>query len=143
MHLSQVYSFHEIQEHSEHSHVYTIDEDVYHALITAFRDRSPIHVDEAYAREAGFSGCVMHGAILNGFLSHFVGMHFPGRKSLILTVSLNYHNPTYLGDEIELTARVRQKVETGQVVVLDVKFVNRTADRVAASGKAHVSLRNG
>jgi Acyl dehydratase len=136
------YSFREIGENAEFSHLYRIDEAVYEALTDVFGDRSPIHVDESYARTAGFAGRVMHGAILHGFLSHFVGMHFPGRRSLLLSVNLNYRRPSYLNDEIRLTARVRQKLETVQVVVLDVNFVNTVSLDVLASGRVQVALRN-
>lgn len=136
------YSFREIEENAEFSRLYTIDDKVYQALVAVFQDQSPVHVDEEYAKSAGFAGRVMHGAILQGFLSHFVGMHFPGKKSLILSVNLNYHRPSYLGDQINLTARVRQKVETGQVIVLEVKFTNLASEALAASGKVQVALRN-
>lgn len=135
-------SFSEIEEQTEYSYSYTIDETVYSTFLSAFHDQSPIHVDESYARTAGFAGRVMHGAILNGFLSHFVGMHLPGRRSLILSVNMNYHLPTYLGDVLMLKAEVRQKVETAQVVVLAVKFVNQLTGRAVASGKVQVSLRD-
>ncbi len=136
------YSFHEIKENDQSSCSYTIDDAVYQALVKAFNDESPIHVDDEYARSAGFDGRVMHGAILQGFLSHFVGMRFPGRRSLILSVALNHHRPSYLGDTIVLTARVRQKVETASVIVLDVKFKNAVSKATIATGKVQVSLRN-
>jgi acyl-coenzyme A thioesterase PaaI-like protein len=69
-------------------------------------------------------------------------MRFPGKRSLILSVNLNYLLPSFLGDEIELTARVRRKVETGQVVVMDVRFVNAASNAIVASGKVQVALRN-
>ena len=142
MHSSRDHRFHDIEENEEYSKSYTIDESVYKAFLAIFQDQSPIHIDDAYARSAGFSGCVMHGAIFNGFLSHFVGMYFPGRRSLILSVNMNYHLPSYLGESFMLKARVRQKVETARVVVLDVKFVNESAARIAASGKVQVSVRD-
>jgi acyl dehydratase len=140
--FSRDHSFHDIEEGAEYSHSYTIDETVYGALLSVFQDQSPIHIDDSYARTAGFSGCVMHGAIFNGFLSHFVGMYFPGRRSLILSVNMNYHLPSYLGDKVTLTARVRQKVETARVVVLDVKFVNQTSAKTAASGRVQILVRD-
>ena len=136
------HSFNDIELNAEYSRSYVIDATVYEALSLAFHDRSPIHVDEGYARQAGFHGRVVHGAILQGFLSHFVGMHFPGRRSLILSVSLNYLQPSYLGDELVVNARVRQKVEVGRVVVLDIRFVNASSDLMVASGKIQVSLRD-
>lgn len=136
------FEFEKIEENSEFSRTYTIDDAVYQALSSVFNDKSPIHVDEEYAKSAGFAGRVMHGAILQGFLSHFVGMHFPGKRSLILSVNINYQRPSYLGDEILLTARVRQKVETGRVVVLEIKFLNAATQALAASGRVQVALRN-
>ncbi len=135
------FTFEEIEENSEISETYAIDEAAHEALTNVFRDRSPIHVDESYARAAGFPGRVMHGAILQGFLSHFVGMRFPGRHSLILSVNINYHRPSYLNDELRLTVRVRQKVETGRVVVLEAKFYNQASNEIVASGKVQVSVR--
>ncbi len=136
------FKFDEIEEDSEFSRLYTIDDAVYQALSSVFQDRSPIHIDEEYAKSAGFAGRVMHGAILHGFLSHFIGMHFPGKRSLILSVNINYKRPSYLGDEILLTARVRQKVETGQVIALEIKFLNTASQTLAASGRMQVALRN-
>jgi acyl-coenzyme A thioesterase PaaI-like protein len=69
-------------------------------------------------------------------------MRFPGKRSLILSVNLNYLLPSFLGDEIELIARVRRKIETGQVVVMDVRFVNAASNAIVASGKVQVALRN-
>lgn len=141
MHCAPDYKFEEIIEDAEFSHLYAVSEPVYRALTDIFHDQSPLHVDEEYARAAGFSGRVMHGAILQGFLSHFVGMYFPGKRSLILSVNIGYRNPIYLGDEVRLAARVRQKVETGRVVVLDVKFTNTASGETLASGRVQVSVR--
>ncbi len=142
MQSSRDFKFQSIAENEEYSHSYVIDDSVYKALLSVFHDQSPIHVDNRYAQAAGFADCVMHGAIFHGFLSHFVGMYFPGRRSLILSVNMNYLHPSYLGDKITLNARVRQKVDIANVVVLEVKFINRKSDRVVASGKVQVSLRN-
>src|SRR4026208_1783235 len=105
MESAQVISYHEVVEGSTVEHDYTITPEVYQSVLAAFDDRSPIHVDANYARAAGFTDWGMHGAILNGFLSHFVGMVYPGAYSLLLTVDLRYQHPSYLGDTLRLTAR--------------------------------------
>lgn len=143
MHSSQEFSFSEIEEDSELSHRYTVDETVYDALVSTFNDRSPIHVDENYAKAEGFADRVMHGAILNGFLSHFVGMVFPGKRSLIASVNISYRNPFYLNDEIQLTSRVRQKVESVRTIMMDVKFSNAATDLIVATAKVQVVIRDG
>jgi len=123
-------------------HGYAIRPEVYQTFLEAFHDFSPVHVDQNYARTAGFAGRVMHGAQLNGFLSHFVGMIFPGRRSLLLAVDLRYLQPSYLGDELQLTAGVTQKLDAKKVIILDLVFQNLTQKTIAARGRAQVMLRD-
>jgi acyl dehydratase len=123
--------------------VYVIGESVYEAFLQAFDDRSPIHVDASFARAHGFSDVVMHGAILNGFVSHFVGMVMPGASSLLLSVELRFLQPSYLGDTLRLEAKIAQKLDTQHVVVLHLTFVNETRSVTAATGRAQVKVREG
>ena len=83
--------YHDITVGMKEARDYTITPEVYGHFLAAFHDYSPVHVDEAYARSRGFRGKVMHGSLLNGFVSHFVGMYFPGRLSLLLTTDTNSH----------------------------------------------------
>lgn len=124
------------------AHDYTIAKEVYENFLAAFGDRSPIHVDTAYAQARGFSGEVMHGTLLNGFLSHFVGMQFPGRLSLLLAVDLRFVQPSYLGDVIRLEAEVSQKLDANNVVVLNVTFQNVTRNCIAARGRVQVMVKD-
>jgi acyl dehydratase len=123
-------------------HDYAITPAVYENFLAAFQDHSPVHVDEAYARQSGFAGKVMHGAILNGFVSHFVGMIFPGKPSLLLAVDLRFVQPSYLGDALQLEAVVSQKLDSQRVIVLDLAVKNLTQNHLAARGRAQVKLRN-
>ncbi len=129
-----------ISEGDERTHEYAITREVYEHFLGAFDDRSPVHVDSNHARARGFEGCVMHGAILNGFVSHFVGMVFPGAHSLLLSADLRYLRPSYLGDRLVLRAKVAQKLDAHQTVVLHVTIQNETQGVPVASGKVQVKL---
>jgi 3-hydroxybutyryl-CoA dehydratase len=133
-------SFEEIVEGFSTSRSYTIDERAYQSLVGSFGDTSPLHVDADYARSRGFAGRVMHGAILNGFLSHFVGVHFPGASALLQSVNIQYKAPSYLGDGIRIDATVAQKVEAMRVIVLEVGFFNTTQERLVAKAKVQVGV---
>lgn len=121
---------------------YKISHGVYGHFLAAFDDRSPIHVDEAYAKACGHEGMVMHGTLLNGFLSHFVGMYFPGKNSLLLSVDIRYAQPSYLGDEITLEAEVARKLDAQKVIVLNVVLKNTTRDCIAARGRVQVMMKD-
>jgi 3-hydroxybutyryl-CoA dehydratase len=133
--------YHEINVGMKVAHDYVITPEVYAHFLAAFQDHSPVHVDEAFAKSRGFAGKVMHGSVLNGFISHFVGMRFPGRFSLLLSVDLRFANPSYLGDTIQLTSTVSQKMEAQKVVVLDVALTNTTRNCPAARGRIQVMLK--
>jgi len=135
------YRYEDVQLGMKKGHKYIITPEVFACFLKAFEDRSPIHVDEAYAQECGFLGKVMHGAILNGFLSHFIGMYFPGRASLLLSSDLRFVQPSYLGDVIYLETVVAQKLDVHKVIVLDATFQNKTRDCLAARGRIQIKLR--
>jgi 3-hydroxybutyryl-CoA dehydratase len=119
---------------------YAISMEVCDHFLAAFDDRNPIHVDDSHARKLGFPEKVMHGTLLNGFLSHFIGMFFPGRLSLLLSVDLRFAQPSHLGDVIRLEAVVSQKLDVRKVIVLDATFRNITRASIAARGRIQVML---
>lgn len=136
------YTFSEITEGTSVSEDYCITSVVYENFLKTFGDLSPIHIDDRYARECGFRERVMHGAILNGFLSHFIGMRFPGRRALWLSQDLRFLKPCYLCDQIQLQVTVTQKVEANRVLVLGIVFHNQTQHTIAARGRVQVALRD-
>jgi len=140
MESAQVISYRDVTEGMTRVRDYVVTPVVYEGFLRAFDDRSPIHVDAEYARARGFAEPVMHGAILNGFISHFVGMVFPGANSVLLATELRFSQPSYLGDSLKLTAKVAQKLDAKQVVVLHVTFVNETRGLMAATGRLQVRV---
>jgi len=137
----RTYHYHEINVGMAEAHDYVITPQVYEHFLAAFQDHNPVHVDEDFAKARGFAGKVMHGSVLNGFLSHFVGMYFPGKFSLLLSVDLRFANPSYLGDTIQVAAVVSQKMAVQKVVVLDATLTNATRNHLAARGRIQVMLK--
>jgi len=66
-----------MQQGDIYTHAFTVTPGVYDGFIQTFGDRNPLHTDGAFAVSKGFKGPVMHGNILNGFLSFFVGECLP------------------------------------------------------------------
>jgi acyl dehydratase len=138
---ARAYYYRDIRVGMRESRDYVITPEVYERFLAAFQDYSPLHVDEDFAKSRGFDGRVMHGCLLTGFLSHFVGMHFPGRFSMLLTLDMRFSNPSYLGDSISLTAVVGQKADERQIVVLDATLSNNTRKCLAARGRLQVMIQ--
>ncbi|MBX3025193.1 MaoC family dehydratase N-terminal domain-containing protein [bacterium] len=119
---------------------YRITPAVHAHFLAAFGDANALHVDDAAARAHGFPEKVAHGMILAGFISHFVGMHFPGERTLLHSVHTQLKSPSHVGDEIEIAATVTQVVEAVRVVAMDLVLTNVTRGRVAARAKVQVGL---
>ena len=123
------------------SRAYTISQEVYDAFRTASADENPLHTDDAYARAMGFPEKVMHGMILGCFISHFVGMHFPGGRVVLHSVDTQFKSPSHLHDTIRIDARVTQVGEALGVAVISLVLTNETRGRVAAKARVQVGLR--
>lgn len=119
---------------------YVITQLVYENFLALFGDRSPLHVDSAYAQQCGFRDTLMHGAILNGFISNFVGMVFPGGKSLELSVDIRFLLPSFLGDTLRLRGEIAQKLDSRDVVVLHLTFVNQSHDATVATARVQIKM---
>jgi 3-hydroxybutyryl-CoA dehydratase len=131
-----------LAEGTRSEYAYMISEGCYRALTDVFGDQSPVHVDNAFATQAGFEERVMHGAILNGFISHFVGMVMPGRCALLLSTDIRYASPCYLGDEVVIVGTVTQRVESQATVVMTLQIENRTRARLAARSRVQVRVND-
>ena len=134
------FTFEDLTIGTDFQHSYVLSEDVYQRFLDLFGDTSPLHVDDGVAVACGFSAKLMHGAILNGFISNFVGMNFPGKRTLELGVDIRFLKPTYVGDVLELHATVKERLESKRVVVLH--FVFRRQSVAVARGAVSIMICN-
>lgn len=119
---------------------YVVSENVYKRFLETFGDLSPVHVDDQFARKSGFKSKIMHGAILNGFLSHFIGVEFPGQYSVLQVVNVQYRSPVYLKDRIQLRCRVEHRSKATRVLTLGVSWTRAGSGATVATAKVQVGM---
>ena len=83
-------------------HLVTKEEVELFAKLTG--DFNPVHMDQEYASKTNFGKRVVHGMLTSSFISTMIGMRIPGKGSLWLSQTLNFLNPTFIGDTIEVIA---------------------------------------
>jgi 3-hydroxybutyryl-CoA dehydratase len=110
---------------------FVVNQEVYDGFIHIFKDKNPLHTNNEFAISMGFAAKVMHGNILNGFISYFIGERLAQKNVFILTQEIAFSNPVYLNDEIKLIANIVDVHES--VKVADFKFVfkNKIGKKVA------------
>ena len=132
--------FSDIRVGQKKSRRYLVTEKIYDDFLKTFKDTNPIHIDDSFARKKGFKSKVMHGAILNGFTSHFIGVCFPGRHALLQSVSMQHRAPVYLGDALWLRCRVEHKSKGTKTISLLMDWYRAGSARPVATAKVQTGM---
>jgi acyl dehydratase len=99
-------------------------------------DFNPLHTDDAFARSKGFRGRVVYGALLVAKISEVIGMRLPGQNSVWASLSLEFLEPLYVDEPVQLEAVVlRTSPGTGLV---ELKLTLRRDGKKLSKGRAEV-----
>ena len=119
--------------------LFVVSQSVYEGFMQTFNDRNPYHVSDTAAQAAGFARKIMHGNILNGFLSYFVGECLPVKAVVIQSQEIKFHKPVYLDDTVTLHAEVADFHESVKTAEITFRFLNQNNLKVA-KGRLLVGL---
>ncbi len=118
---------------------FTIDSKTFNGFIDVFNDKNPLHTDTAFAVANGFEGRVMHGNIMNGFISYFIGECLPIKEVIIHSQEIKFKNPVYLNDELDFKATILAVFESVNTVEFKYYFKNK-ALKTVAKGKIQIGV---
>jgi acyl dehydratase len=102
-------------------------------------DLNPLHLDDAFGRQYGFRGRVVHGALMSAFISRILGTQLPGAGCLWLSHSMRFTQPVYVADAIEIVVRVVHKSESLRTLVLETTVENLDGETLL-TGEAKVAV---
>ncbi len=102
-------------------------------------DVNPLHLDDAFGRQHGFRGRVVHGALMSAFISRVLGTELPGPGCLWLSQTMRFARPVYIADPIEVVVRVVHKSESLRTLVLETTVENLRGETVL-EGEAKVAV---
>jgi 3-hydroxybutyryl-CoA dehydratase len=118
---------------------FVVTDKIYHGFIELFNDNNPLHTSAEFAAGKGFSGRVMHGNILGGFLSYFIGECLPVKNVIIHSQEIKYMNPVYMNDQLSFNAEISEVFES--VKAVEFKFLFSKEDSVkVAKGKIQIGI---
>ena len=118
---------------------FIVSDEIYNTFIQLFKDQNPLHTNDQFAKEKGFKKRVMHGNILNGFLSYFIGECLPSKNVIIHSQEIQFKNPVYLNDELKFNAVVTGVHDSVNAVEFKFEFKNTEAKTVA-KGKIQIGV---
>ncbi len=127
------------KEGDRFEHSFQITDAVYEGFIQVFNDRNPLHTNEVFAKEKGFRGKVMHGNIMNGFLSYFIGECLSVKNVLIQSQEISFHKPVYLHDVVRFEATVSDIHESVNAVSFSFRFTDEQG-KLLSKGKIQIGM---
>jgi len=118
---------------------FVVSEKVYLSFLEIFKDLNPLHTNTEFAMNKGFKGKVMHGNILNGFLSYFVGECLPQKNVIIHSQEIQFKNPVYMQDVLNFEAIVNEVYESVNAIEFKFQFKN-DGGKILAKGKIQIGI---
>jgi 3-hydroxybutyryl-CoA dehydratase len=104
------------------------------ALVNAYAeltgDFSPVHVDEAAARQTRFGTRIAHGMLSAGFLSAVIGMDLPGPGTIWVAQALKFKLPVKLGDAITWRVEIKELFPEKKRATLSTRCKNQRGETV-------------
>jgi 3-hydroxybutyryl-CoA dehydratase len=119
---------------------FMVTEIIYTSFIHLFNDRNPLHTDSSFAKNKGFTDTVMHGNILCGFVSYFIGECLPIKDVIIHSQSIQYKNPVYRDEALDFEAIVAGIYESVGAVEFSFTFRKANSRQMVAKGKIQIGI---
>lgn len=129
-----------MKEGDKFKHEFQLDEFVYSNFIDTFHDNNPLHTNQCFAQKKGFEDKVMHGNILGGFLSYFVGECLPTKDVIIHSQEIKYRKPIYVNQMLLFKAEIVGFFESVNSYEFSYEFSDTKESVVFAKGKIQIGI---
>jgi 3-hydroxybutyryl-CoA dehydratase len=99
-----------------------------------FEHISPLHTNDDYARDRGFSARIVPQLLVVSQMLPIVEEHLPGKYGLGLGASeLVFKNPVYIEDTLHFRGELIKISRAAKMIVLTIVVTNQTGDTVVES----------
>lgn len=108
----------------------TVTEEMMQGFLRLTGDCSPIHIDEAYAKDRGYPGRVVYGMLGASFFSTLAGVYLPGEHCLLHGVECKFARPVFIGDTLTVTGTVLRVSEAVAEAEIKAVITNQDGKKV-------------
>jgi len=100
-------------------------------------DNNRIHLDDEFAKQAGFPSVIAHGMLSMAYLADLVRFNFPEGTYDVRRLSSRFRRVIFPGDELDLGGTVK-KVESNQVLTVHLWVKNQKGE-ITTEGEVELS----
>ncbi len=125
------YKFSNIEIGLEESFEVKLDASKMDKFLDISNDINPLHVDSNYAEKKGFPGRVVYGLLTSSFYSTLVGVHLPGKYSILQGIDIQFSKPVYIGDTLKISGKVSYINEAYKQIEIRAFITNQNNEKVS------------
>lgn len=104
-------------------------------------DMNPIHLDESFAKQAGYPSVIAHGMLSMAFLADALRANFPPDSYREKSLSCRFKKVTFPGDELAIKGKVKKIDQAGEIIIS--LWIENQKGEVTTQAEAQVhSLRS-
>ena len=118
---------------------FKISEELVIDFVKLSNDKNPLHTVDAFAIEKGFKSSVVQGNLQNCFISYFIGECLPSKNVMILSQNINFKNPVYINDILNLRVKIIGVFESVGLIEFDFNFTNQL-NKIISKGIIKIKL---
>lgn len=118
----------------------TITESDVYVFAGVSGDFNPVHINKEYAEQTVFKKQIVHGALLNSYISNVIGMKLPGTGTIYLEQNSKFVKPVYIGETISVCVEVQEVIkEKKGIHKLATTIINQNGE-ICVEGYAIVKV---
>ena len=118
---------------------FKISDELVSDFVKLSNDRNPLHTIDKFAIEKGFKRSVVHGNLQNCFISYFIGECLPSKNVMILSQNINFKNPVYINDILNLRVKIIGVFESVGLIEFEFNFTNQL-NKIISKGIIKIKL---
>ena len=118
---------------------FKISEELVSDFVKLSNDRNPLHTIDKFAIDKGFKSMVVQGNLQNCFISYFIGECLPSKNVMILSQNINFKNPVYINDILNLRVKIIGVFESVGLIEFDFNFTNQL-NKIISKGIIKIKL---
>jgi len=101
-------------------------------------DLNPLHVNRDYALTSGYDDQVVHGMLTSSLYSRLVGMHLPGKFSLLQAIEITFREVVYPGDKLDIEGSIADMSVATHTVRLSARI--RRGETLLSTARIRVGM---
>ena len=108
----------------------TISESDIYLFVGITGDLNPAHVNAEYMKTTPFKQRIVHGVLTIGLISTVLGTKLPGPGALMISCSMRWTAPVFIGDTLTAEVEVIEKDKTKNRMRLKTLCMNQSGKTV-------------